>query len=95
MEMALSGTRGATRVRIASVVRLALGPVGGMAAPGWAEPAITCFGERATITGSGAFTGTPGNDVIVGSDLADTIDGLSGNDLICASAEATFFWWTG
>ena len=45
--MALSGIRGATRLRIASVVLLALGPVGGLATPGWAAPAITCFGERA------------------------------------------------
>jgi hypothetical protein len=42
-----------------------------------------CFGQAATITGSGTITGTAGNDVIVGSPGPDTIDGLGGSDLIC------------
>lgn len=84
--MALSGIRGATRLRVASVVLLALGPVGGLATPGWAAPTTTCFGEPATISGSGNLTGTSGDDVIVGSQIADTIDGLGGNDRICGLA---------
>jgi Ca2+-binding RTX toxin-like protein len=65
---------------------LALAPVGALATPGWAAPADTCFGERATITGSGIIDGTAGSDVIVGSDGGDTIDARSGNDLICGLA---------
>jgi Ca2+-binding RTX toxin-like protein len=34
------------------------------------------------ISGSGALTGTAGNDLIIGSVGADTIDGLEGNDCI-------------
>ena len=43
-----------------------------MVTAGWAAPAATCFGERATITGSGIIDGTAGSDVIVGSDGSDT-----------------------
>ena len=34
------------------------------------------------VSGSGALTGTPGNDLMIGSAGADTIDGLGGNDCI-------------
>ena len=34
------------------------------------------------ISGSGALTGTAGNDLIIGSVGADTIDGLEGDDCI-------------
>jgi Ca2+-binding RTX toxin-like protein len=37
-----------------------------------------------TISGSGALTGTAGNDLIIGSAGADTIDGLGGDDCILA-----------
>src|SRR6266508_959838 len=48
-----------------------------------ADTTPTCFGESATISGSGTVAGTPGNDVIVGSPGSDTIDGAGGNDLVC------------
>jgi hypothetical protein len=53
--------------------------------PAAQSPAQTskCFGQSATISGSGTITGTAGNDVIVGSPGPDTIDGLGGNDLVC------------
>ena len=52
----------------------------------------TCNGRLATSTGLDAsdqkgpvvLTGTPGDDVIIGSDHADSIDGLGGHDVICA-----------
>lgn len=34
------------------------------------------------VTGSGTFTGTTGNDLILGGPGADTIDGLGGDDCI-------------
>jgi hypothetical protein len=40
------------------------------------SPGATCLGKTATIQGAGTVMGTPGNDVIVGSAAADTIDGL-------------------
>jgi Ca2+-binding RTX toxin-like protein len=43
----------------------------------------TCFGRQATITGTGLISGTPGNDVIVGSAATDLIDAGAGNDLVC------------
>jgi hypothetical protein len=36
------------------------------------------------ISGSGALTGSTGNDLIIGSAGADTIDGLGGDDCILA-----------
>lgn len=45
-----------------------------------------CAGLRPTITGSGSITGTPGDDVILGSSGADQIDGGGGNDVICGGA---------
>ena len=50
------------------------------------QSAPTCFGKRATIVGAGDISGTPGNDVIVGSAGADTIDALGGHDRVCVSA---------
>jgi Ca2+-binding RTX toxin-like protein len=37
------------------------------------------------ISGSGALIGTAGNDLIIGSAGADSIDGLGGNDCILGS----------
>ncbi len=34
------------------------------------------------VSGAGIITGTPGNDLILGSPDADTIDGLGGDDCI-------------
>jgi Ca2+-binding RTX toxin-like protein len=49
-------------------------------------PPVTCGGETVThavpATG-GRFKGTPGKDVIAGSDAADRIVGQGGADLIC------------
>ena len=50
--------------------------------PSAAEDGI-CDEQQATITGSGVINGTSGNDVIVGSDNADTINGNGGDDVIC------------
>jgi Ca2+-binding RTX toxin-like protein len=43
-----------------------------------------CAGLSLTnlVTGSGALTGTEGNDLILGSTGADTINGAGGNDCI-------------
>ena len=54
------------------------------AAPATAQETPTCFGETATLTGSGFLFGTPGDDVIVGSEDFDLIDGLGGDDRICS-----------
>jgi Ca2+-binding RTX toxin-like protein len=43
-----------------------------------------CNGLNATIIVNGASSGTPGNDVIVGSAQVDTIDAGAGSDTICA-----------
>jgi Ca2+-binding RTX toxin-like protein len=46
----------------------------------------TCFGQAATIVGTGGhdrLIGTSGDDVIVGRGWGDSIQGLEGNDLIC------------
>jgi Ca2+-binding RTX toxin-like protein len=42
-----------------------------------------CFGKPATITGSGVVNGTPGDDVIITGNKADTVNGRGGDDLIC------------
>ena len=58
----------------------------GMAAP--ASAAETCDGKAATIVARPGVptTGTPGDDVIVGTSAPDTIDGAEGNDTICGLA---------
>jgi len=38
------------------------------------------------VSGSGALTGTAGNDLIIGSAGTDTIDGLGGDDCILAGS---------
>ena len=43
-------------------------------------PTPLCNGRAATVSG---LTGTTGNDVIIGTSGADTINGLGGADLIC------------
>jgi hypothetical protein len=45
--------------------------------------AQTCDGKPATIVGSGDIIGTPGRDVIVGSNDDDFINGKGGRDIIC------------
>jgi Ca2+-binding RTX toxin-like protein len=54
-----------------------------VAAPDAEAVQSVCFGRIATIVGAGTIDGTPGDDVIVGSDGDDTIDGMGGNDDIC------------
>jgi RTX calcium-binding nonapeptide repeat (4 copies) len=45
----------------------------------------TCRGRTATIVGAGGtLTGTPGPDVIVGSQKPETIKAKGGDDLVCA-----------
>jgi hypothetical protein len=48
-----------------------------------AAEAQTCFGLAPTLSGAGKLVGTPGDDVILGSDLEDDIDGRGGADRIC------------
>ena len=74
---------------LTALAALVVAPLGLAAAP--AQAAETCDGKVATIVvpaKPGAFrtdpvTGTPGDDVIVGSAQADDIDGAGGNDTIC------------
>ena len=55
--------------RLRWVLPLCLLAVGAAApAQSFADPTPTCFGKHATIVGSGVIIGTPGEDVIVGSD---------------------------
>jgi hypothetical protein len=49
-----------------------------------ADQTATCFGQAATISGSGHLSGTAVADVIAGGDARDRIEGRGGNDLICA-----------
>lgn len=49
------------------------------------EFAFACAGRRATIVGSGGpITGTPGNDVIVGTNRGERIRSRGGNDRVCS-----------
>ena len=77
--------RGGMKMRRMLISLLALAGVaaalGAAGASGRSAP--TCFGKKATITGSGTIIGTDANDVIVGSDGADTINGKGGDDRIC------------
>lgn len=76
------------RIALTSLALLATALI---AVPASAE-GETCDGRAATIVvtidadqpyRTRPVTGTPGDDVIVGTDLADTIDGAGGNDVIC------------
>ncbi len=69
---------------IAAAALVLAGAGAALAPASSAQAAETCFGQPATIVGSGTITGTPGNDVIVGSPRADVIDGNGGDDRICA-----------
>jgi hypothetical protein len=81
--MASSGSRAGPRPRAVVVGVLLLAAGGAVATRGFAAPGAGCFGERATITGSGVINGTGGDDVIVASGLSDTINGRGGDDLVC------------
>src|SRR5918994_3585660 len=84
--MASTGTRLGWRSRLVAVGPLALaGGVAG-AAQGVAQETASCFGEPATIAGSGTINGTSGDDVIIGSPSNDAINGLGGDDTICGLA---------
>ena len=49
-----------------------------------AQAVPICFGQPATILGTGGqVDGTPGDDVIVGSDGVDHVDAYEGDDRIC------------
>lgn len=80
---------------LASAAGLALGlclvPTSAKADPQPVHDAVTCDGKVATIvapsaagTASPWVVGTPGDDVIVGTDGPDRIDGAGGNDTICS-----------
>lgn len=58
----------------------------GLTSPAAPAGAQTCFGQAPTITGAGRIQGTPGSDVILGSDFANDVidDGGGGQDLICS-----------
>ncbi|MFT7474328.1 MAG: 5'-nucleotidase/UDP-sugar diphosphatase [Verrucomicrobiales bacterium] len=54
------------------------------AQPAAAQVTPTCAGQVATIVGNGAtINGTPGDDVIVGTAAANTINAGAGNDVVC------------
>jgi Ca2+-binding RTX toxin-like protein len=73
------------------VVVLVVASLSVLAGDGAAQVAPpTCFGQRATIVGSGGgdrMQGTSGPDVMVGQGGNDTIDGGGGNDLICGNGQ--------
>jgi hypothetical protein len=72
------------RRRIAPLLGVALLSSVAMSIPhAAADEPPTCFGRPATIWGSGLLEGTPGDDVIVGSNGEDVIYGYEGNDFIC------------
>jgi hypothetical protein len=52
------------------------------------ESPPSCLGHTATVWGSGELEGTEGDDVIVGSNAADIINGYGGDDIICGLARA-------
>jgi len=58
----------------------------GDACEGGSEPPPSCAGEEATIVVQPGIPteGTPGRDVIVGTDLADRIRSRGGADLVCS-----------
>ena len=69
-----------------AVAALALSSAVGVASPA-AAAVRTCFGERATIVGTGGdddLHGTQERDVVVALGGDDEIEGRGGNDLICA-----------
>jgi VCBS repeat-containing protein len=71
-----------------AMVAVSLWPAFGNRAAAQTSPTL-CFGETATITGTGGadnLTGTGGDDVIVGLGGSDKIDGRGGHDLICGGA---------
>src|ERR671919_354599 len=75
-------------LRFVIAMAVAAGSLVGPAAPASAVP--TCFGKAATIVGTNRdpgkpveLNGTPRNDVIVGLQGWDLIDGRGENDLIC------------
>lgn len=74
--------RTTTLATLATIATFALVPLAGPA-----TAADTCDGKVATLVvpqgHRGTFTGTPGDDVIVGSDSDDTIDAGAGNDTVC------------
>jgi hypothetical protein len=72
------------RLSVAVGVALLLGLAAGLIPASPVAAVAVCFGEDATIEGSGTISGTPEDDVIVGSSGADVIKGNGGDDIICA-----------
>ncbi len=54
----------------------------------YAGPARTCGGEEVTVSLALGQVPTEGDDVILGTDGADVINGLGGNDIICGERGA-------
>jgi hypothetical protein len=75
--------RCATRLRLGVVATIGLVVALGIVALSAQAQAATCFGQAATISGSGVIVGTAGPDVIVGSAGVDTIDARGGDDVVC------------
>jgi Ca2+-binding RTX toxin-like protein len=74
---------------VSSIVLVPLGAVGLSDGPAVAE--TTCDGKVPTIVavaGTTPTTGTPGDDVILGTFARDYIDGGAGNDTICGLGNA-------
>jgi len=86
--IAMSMTRRATRVLLATALSSVVVVVSGVSAS--AQPVGQgCFGQTATIVGTGqadTIPGTEENDVIVGLRGDDVINGAGGNDRICGYA---------
>jgi Ca2+-binding RTX toxin-like protein len=88
---------------IRRAIQVAVGAAVVVAIAGPLPPAgaghLECDGKEATITQPnqyGQYVGTPGDDVIVASDLSNTIDGRAGRDTICAlGGEDTIFGFDG
>jgi len=72
------------KLRIGLVTAAVVAPVVGLVgatAPSYA--AATCQGRTATIEGTGAVTGTDGDDVIVATGHDSAVTAGGGNDVIC------------
>jgi RTX calcium-binding nonapeptide repeat (4 copies) len=72
---------------LAALASCALIPLGQRAAEGQTV-GVTCFGQEATLAYPDVqqVQGTAGNDVIVTDGRSQLIDGLAGDDRICAGA---------
>ncbi|GAA4687571.1 calcium-binding protein [Nocardioides nanhaiensis] len=83
----LPRTLGAAAVAAAAVAAVLTGqaPTDAATSAPSAAAAPTCFGETATIRGTGLLRGTPGDDVIVAGDAGTEVQAGGGDDRICGA----------